>query len=112
MLPPPAPLLVTLQANEGQNGPDITSEILWQLFKKDGGMIDEATPGFGDRMFEYLPGDYQVKALRPSDETWIEQDFSVVDENVSVIVVFPKILASATLDAPEKADAGSTIDVT
>ena len=83
--------------------------LVWEVFR-DGtaatGILQGATataalaPGAG----------YRVEALRPSDEAVAGAAFDVAGP-ATVTVVFPVALPAATLEAPDSAPIGATVDV-
>lgn len=109
--PEPTPFKVTLRATETENGPDITDQLVWELYNAAGDLLTKSGPKTAQMLFDEMPGSYRVEAMRPADEENIAADFTVVDQNLTVTLVFPKLLPAASITAPDTAIAGSTIAI-
>ncbi|MFV2052550.1 VWA domain-containing protein [Aliiroseovarius sp. YM-037] len=108
--PAPEPVAIVFRAVESEGGPEVTEQLVWEL-SQDGSSL--GAPVLGPKVAaQLLPGEYGVKVLRPSDETTAESSFIVADEEQTVTLILPIQLPDATIEAPETAVAGSTINVT
>jgi len=109
--PEPVPVIVSFEARlDGVTGQLVDGSFLWDLTGPEGGLLSNAV---GNPISQQLlPGDYSVNA------TWLEQelegalDFTISrSAEQSVVVTFSVPDPTATLDAPDTAAAGTTIEV-
>jgi len=106
--PEPVAVSITFRALDGDNGPVLSSDILWTLTDDTGAQtrLDGAMPDLS--LFD---GAYTASALRLTDEEERETQFTVAGSTLDVTVTFPFALPSATVTGPETAVIGSTIEV-
>ena len=108
--PEPQPVDMTFRATEGDGGSEITTTLIWDIYK-DGAPLVEAAQGARTK-HDLMPGSgYRVEALRPDDEAVAVADFEVIDASRTITVVFPRLLPDAELMAPDTAPVGSTVQV-
>ncbi len=105
--PEPVPVEITFSATLEVNGPEITQGLHWSI--RDG-LAESATPG-GNFTHNFLPGQYSVTVLRLEDDVSVSAPFSVEELTKRVVLVLPKIVLLAQLEAVETAPIGSTVDV-
>lgn len=107
--PVPDPVTVKIHAIDGKHGPRITDNLVWDLQGNDTGILDaEMAPSLS---LDLMPGEYVASVLRPSDEASADIRFGVGSEDKIVILELPEFKPPATLEAPDTAVAGSTIQV-
>ncbi|MFY0622495.1 MAG: VWA domain-containing protein, partial [Pelagimonas sp.] len=106
--PEPVAVSITFRALDGNNGPVLSSDILWTLTDDTGAQtrLDGAMPDLS--LFD---GAYTASALRLTDEEERETQFTVAGSTLDVTVTFPFALPSATVTGPDTAVIGSTIEV-
>ncbi len=109
--PAPLPVAVTFRATEGENGPDITDQLVWKLFDDSGTLLVETTAQFSNMVFDKLPGAYRVEGLRAADEENVVANFTLEGESLTITLVFPVLIPPASLSAPQTAIAGSLVAV-
>ncbi|WP_204114115.1 vWA domain-containing protein [Shimia biformata] len=107
--PAPEPVKVTIVATDGPGGRHITTPLIWSLSSEDDTIHDQHSAV--DLAEALLPGTYRVEVLRPEDEASAEATFGVGKVNKTVVVELPEFRPPATLDAPESAVAGATVQV-
>jgi len=107
--PEPMPLSVTFRAIEGENGPEIAENLIWDI-SGNGGVIAQAEAG-ATQSHDLLAGNYQVEVMRPSDEEVASATFSVAETALVVTLVLPVPKPLATLDAPTSAPVGSLLKI-
>ncbi|WP_428543009.1 VWA domain-containing protein [Profundibacter sp.] len=88
----------------------IQDQLIWTLTYEGQTLID-TQPHENSFGMEFLPGKGHVEVLRPEDEAYAELDFTVADKAQKVYLELPKLLPQASIDAPDKATAGSEITV-
>ncbi len=105
---PPEPVRVRLFATDGQNGPRIGDELVWDLSGGETSISAEIAPNLDLRL---VKGEYTVSVLRPADEASAEMRFGVGTIDKTVVLALPEFRPAATLDAPDSVPAGSLIQV-
>jgi Ca-activated chloride channel family protein len=110
-VPEPEPIIVKVDINaiDGPNGPRISDPLIWNLSKGDE-ILQDYVQSAGLAL-ELEEGEYLVEVLRPADEATAEARFGVGQVNKSVTVVLPEFKPAATIEGPETAVAGSTMQV-
>ncbi len=106
----PEPIGVGFGVVETGSGKFIQDPLIWTL-TYEGQTIIDMQPHENKFAMEFLPGKGHVEVMRPEDEAFAEMDFTVVDATQKVYLELPKLLPQASIDAPEKAPAGSEITV-
>ncbi len=106
----PEPVNITFRVIEGEEGPEITEGLIWSLSQDGAGVIFENDPNPA-RTQTMLQGTGSVEVMRLADESYADAVFTVGDEDMVVTLVLPKLLPSATLEAPGKVLAGDTFPV-
>jgi len=106
----PAPVSVTFRAIAGQNGPEITTPLIWSVTSDQSGAIYQNERAARLR-HDLKPGTGKVEVLRPEDEATAEARFTVGEGAMTVTLVLPPLRPSATLQAPDSAIAGADIMV-
>ena len=86
--PAPSPVEVTFRASEGAGGSVIGYDLIWSLAGE--AVSVDARQGAGFAM-ALMPGIYQVDALRPRDEIYVEAEIVVGSEDQTVTLVFPEL---------------------
>ncbi|TNF18881.1 MAG: VWA domain-containing protein [Rhodobacteraceae bacterium] len=107
--PEPVAVTVSFEATEGDGGPRIATPLIWTLVQGDRTILDFERGATASA--DLLPGDYEVSVIRPEDEASAEQVFTSGDTGQTVTLVLPALLPAASLEAPDSAPAGSTIQV-
>jgi Ca-activated chloride channel homolog len=105
----PAP--VTFRAIAGENGPEITEGLVWNIATDAAGpvAVNDMAP---NPLLDILPGDGRAEVLRVSDEATAEARFTVVDDAaMTVTLVLSENLPDASLDAAASAPAGAELVV-
>ncbi len=111
---PPPPVLpeVIFQASEGEGGPIITEDLIWNLTDPESGDSLITNQPADSLVLELEPGRYEVDVLRTSDEAYATEEVQIAGSSpivVTLVLVTP--LPKASLDAPPSAPAGSTVAV-
>lgn len=108
--PEPAMIPVALRAVEGDtNGPLIGDPILWSVTGNDGAVLTDEQANPLD--IEIAEGSYTATAYRVTAEAETSAQFVAIGGGTEVVVVFPEILPSARIVAPQTAALGDTIQV-
>ena len=109
--PEPEPVIVQvdIHAIDGPNGPRISDPLIWNLSKGNEVLQDYVQSAGLD--LELEEGEYLVEVLRPADEATAEARFGVGQVNKTVTVALPEFKPAATIEGPETAVAGSTMQV-
>ncbi|MCT8160317.1 VWA domain-containing protein [Pseudoruegeria sp. SHC-113] len=105
---PEVPVTVNFRAIEMPEGGDITDPLIWSLTGTEPLKEGHEAAGFAQVL---LPGSYVVTVLRPSDEATAEARFTVAQAPLTVTLDLPTALPEASLEAPESAMAGGSVDV-
>lgn len=107
--PEPVAVTVDFVATEGEGGPRIDTPLIWNLVQGATDILDFERGATVSAVL--LPGEYTVSVLRPEDEASAEMTFAAGETAQTVTLVLPSMLPDASLDAPDTAVAGSTIQV-
>lgn len=107
--PEPVAVTVSFEATEGDGGPRIETPLIWNLVQGDRSILDFQRGVTASA--DLLPGDYVVSVIRPEDEASAEQAFTSDNTAQTVTLVLPSMLPEASLEAPDSAPAGATIQV-
>lgn len=107
--PEPQPVEIAFRAIDGQNGPQIGEGLVWTLIRDGVPVFDARTEA--TFKIELLPGEYVIEVLRTIDEENGELRFGVGERSKTMTVVLPEYRPLATIDAPDSAPAGSTVQV-
>ena len=107
---PPEPVRVQVFATDGRNGPRIGDDLVWDLSSGGGEAVveTELSPNLD---LQLVKDEYVVSVLRPADEAYAELRFGVGTVPKTVVLELPEFRPAATLEAPETAVAGSTVQV-
>jgi Ca-activated chloride channel family protein len=108
--PAPVPVPVTFRATRGEGGPDATGDMLWSVTAADGTVISLDEVGV-PKVYDLVAGAYIATATGVGEEISGSADFVVIDRPIEVVVVLPAPIPDATLDAPDSAPQGATIQV-
>ncbi len=111
MVMEPATVTGTFEARIGTaDGPLVEDPIIWDIISEAGQITDD-TQG-NPLTLDMSEGTYQATAYRIVDEAEAEAEVTIAGPgDVTVTVIFPETLPTATVSAPESAPAGSTIAV-
>ncbi|MDJ0824032.1 MAG: VWA domain-containing protein [Rhodobacter sp.] len=105
---PPEPVRVRFFATDGKNGPRINDDLVWDV-AGDEAIVDTELASNLD--LQLVKGEYTVSVLRPIDEAYAELRFGVGTVNKTVVLELPEYRPDATIEAPDSAVAGSTVQV-
>ncbi|SMX35983.1 vWA domain-containing protein [Maliponia aquimaris] len=107
---PAATYPTVLVAQDGENGGQIDSALIWNLSRGEEVLVDfQRDPTIA---LDLTAGTYTVSVLRPADEASVEKTFDVVDAGQTVTLVLPSSLPLAAVSGPESAVAGATVPIT
>ncbi|WP_411890501.1 VWA domain-containing protein [Yoonia sp. SDW83-1] len=111
MVMEPATVSGTFEARIGTaDGPLVEDPIIWDIISEAGQIADD-TQG-NPLTLDVSEGTYQATAYRIVDEAEAEAEVTISGPgDVTVTVIFPETLPTATVSAPESAPAGSIIAV-
>ncbi len=111
MVMEPATVSGTFEARIGNaDGPLVEDPIIWDIISEAGQIADD-TQG-NPLTLDVSEGTYQATAYRIVDEAEAEAEVTISGpRDVTVTVIFPETLPTATVSAPDSAPAGSTIAV-
>ncbi len=111
MVMEPATVTGTFEARIGDaDGPLVEDPIIWDIISEAGQIADD-TQG-NPLTLDVSEGTYQATAYRIVDEAEAEAEVTIAGPgDVTVTVIFPETLPTATVSAPDSAPAGSTIAV-
>ncbi len=107
---PPEPVRVRIFATDGKNGPRIGDDLIWDLGTGSGTALLDARSA-PNLDVELGRDEYVVSVLRPIDEAYAELRFGVGEVPKTLVLELPEYRPGATLDAPDTAIAGETIQV-
>ena len=110
--PMPVSTVVTFRAIDGPNGPEIAEGLVWNIATEFAGPIivnDTAAT----ELLDIFPSEGRAEVLRIGDEASAEATFTVAPGSgpMTVTVVLPPFLPTATVQGPETAPFGATIEV-
>ncbi len=111
MVMEPATVTGTFEARIGTaDGPLVEDPIIWDIISEAGQIADD-TQG-NPLTLDVSEGTYQATAYRIVDEAEAEAEVTIAGPgDVTVTVIFPETLPTATVSAPDSAPAGSIIAV-
>ncbi len=111
MVMEPATVSGTFEARIGTaDGPLVEDPIIWDIISEAAQIADD-TQG-NPLTLDVSEGTYQATAYRIVDEAEAEVEVTIAGSgDVTVTVIFPETLPTATISAPESAPAGSIIAV-
>ncbi|WP_417809035.1 vWA domain-containing protein [Thioclava sp.] len=110
--PGPIAALVTFRAIRGEDGPEVTSNVVWQISGPEGGLIEGgAATSRSAFTTDLKPGKYTVIARDVAGNSEGTLNFVVVEAAQTVTVVLPVPQPDATIAAQDAAPIGSTIPV-
>ena len=109
--PPPPPAMITLQAVVAPDNSAPVSPLVWELFDAGGNAVMDATQAATvNRTLE--PGTYRAQVYRMAQESLHAGEFTVLEGQDQVVtLLFPAIIPTATLSAPDAAPIGAEIAV-
>lgn len=107
--PAPPPASVAFLATAGEADRDISAEVVWDLTGADGTLSIGGTEAA--LSVELAPGPYSAVAYWTKAEAEVPLSFEAVPGTQTVIARFDEPLPAATLDGPETAAAGSTVQI-
>lgn len=107
--PEPEPVQVTIYATNGKNGPRIADDLVWDLGRGDAQLLTSEVVAWLEQ--DLSKGEYSVSVMRPIDEAFAEVRFGVGSVNKVVVLELPEYKPGATVEVPESAVAGSTVQV-
>jgi len=84
--PAPEPVAVRFRGIAGPGGPEISEPLIWTITGAETLADSEAAPSLS---FDLLPGQYQVEALWPEHEEYVELTAMVDAQSREVTLVFP-----------------------
>ncbi len=107
--PAPLPVEITFLGTIGKGGAEITSDLIWEV---TGGDLAPGDPKVAPKIAEgLLPGMYHVAATRPEDELTVEADFEAYTQGQTIILIFPEIIAKASVSGPVSAPLGAMVEI-
>ncbi len=111
MVMEPATVTGTFEARIGTaDGPLVEDPIIWDIISEAGQIADD-TQG-NPLTLDVSEGTYKATAYRIVDEAEAEAEVTIAGPgDVTVTIIFPETLPTATVSAPENAPAGSIIAV-
>jgi len=104
---------IILQAQDGPDGKIITEDLVWSLKNTDTDdvVMDHFTAARLNMVLD--TGKYYAEVLRTSDESFAELALSVNPEGAKTFtLILPDMTPPASVEGPETAIAGSTVQVT